>query len=362
MKIYNNALEEVISQWNNYSIPNRLVTMDEAILQAQSSDTAIRFRQEMEHLVADSLGINIILNCAKKTSLDEMLITTNVLSESYLGKIHGSFQTSCKCNEKGFKHRHNFCELVYVIQGEAINFIHDKSLLLKQGDFLLMNANTAHEELIQSNSQILFIQLNEETLQKILPDCKLSPELKAFFNSSVYAGKDCIQYLHFAWQASGYMEECILSLLKEWKQTCGSKYIYLGLICKILTQLGIGSSYKLQVYSESLSENFILFKNLENYLEKVLWNVTGSELSEVFFYSSSYLSQLLKRYTNMTLSKYCLEHKLEYAAKLLRETDNSVNKIIELSHYQNKTFFHNKFNEKYNITMEQYRKMFRELH
>lgn len=362
MRKSSDSVDELIDQWNRHCIPNALATIDEAILQAQNSDTAIRFHQEMEHFVADSLGINILLSRTKKINSDKILISTNVLSESYLGKIQGSFQTSCKCSEKGFKHRHNFCELIYVIRGGVINFIYDKSLFLKQGDFLLMNANTVHEELMQSNAQILFIQLNVEILKKILPDCKLSPELKAFFNSSVYTGKNDIQYLHFAWQAAGYIEEYILLLLKEWKQTYGSKYIYLGLICKILTQLGNGSNYKLQIYRESLSENFMLFKNLERYLEKVLWNVTGDELSEVFFYRSSYLSQLIKKYTNMTLSKYCLEHKLEYAARLLRETDDSTNKIIELSHYHNKTYFHNKFKEKYKITMEQYRKMFHELH
>lgn len=354
-------LDDLISQWNRHTIPKPFVTMDEAIRQAQNSDTAIRLHQEMEHLVADSFGINILLSCTRKLNSDEMLVVTNVLSESYLGKIQGSFQTAYKRGEKGFKHRHNFCELIYIIQGETINFIHDKSLLLKQGDFLLMNANTVHEELIPDNAKILIIQLNEETLKKVLPDCMLSPELNAFFNSSVYAGKDFVQYLHFVWQTSGYMEEYILSLLKEWKQTCGSKYIYLGLICKILTHLGTGSDYTLRIYSESLSENFMLFKNLENYLEKALWNVTGEELSQVFFYSSSYLSQLIKKYTDMTLSKYCLEHKLEYAARLLRETDDSVNKIIELSNYHNKTYFHQKFKEKYKITMEQYRKMFHKL-
>ena len=57
----------------------------------------------------------------------------------------------------------------------------------------------------------------------------------------------------------------------------------------------------------------------------------------------------------MTLRRYCIEHRLEYARQLLVNTDLSVNEIIRKIGYQNKTYFYKIFKQRYGITPSEYK-------
>lgn len=46
--------------------------------QAKSSNTAIRFHQEMGHFVANGIEINIVLNCIQKVNTAAIIVSTNL--------------------------------------------------------------------------------------------------------------------------------------------------------------------------------------------------------------------------------------------------------------------------------------------
>ena len=154
------------------------------------------------------------------------------------------------------------------------------------------------------------------------------------------------------------MEQLLEKLLEEqvMKQP-GHVFMTRGLLARMLSLMTDPKQYKVSRARVEVAQKRLLFYNLEKYLERNLWEVNPEALEAEFGYTDGYLRKLVRSMTGESLTKYCMEHKLEYAAKLMEETDLSVNQVIERLGYQNKTYFYRIFREKFGKTPTEYRQM-----
>lgn len=82
---------------------------------------------------------------------------------------------------------------------------------------------------------------------------------------------------------------------------------------------------------------------------------TLSAVAEYFHYSPSYLSTLIKKHTNKSFSDILQQCKLEEACHYLTNTDLSIDEIVQVLGYYDKSYFYRIFKKKYSITPIQYK-------
>jgi len=95
-----------------------------------------------------------------------------------------------------------------------------------------------------------------------------------------------------------------------------------------------------------------IFRYIENnYLEQI--NIT--QLSEEFHINTCYFSQLFKKEMGCTFTDYLSKKRIEYASKLLLETDLKINEIAEMAGFSDYFYFSRLFRKIKNCSPTEYR-------
>ncbi|MBQ9116128.1 MAG: helix-turn-helix domain-containing protein [Clostridia bacterium] len=95
---------------------------------------------------------------------------------------------------------------------------------------------------------------------------------------------------------------------------------------------------------------------IERYISENLRGARLSELAELLGYSSTYAGAMVKRLMGKSFSSLLEETRCREAARLLEESELSVQEIIYRVGYENESFFRKLFYEKYGKTPLEYRK------
>ena len=94
-----------------------------------------------------------------------------------------------------------------------------------------------------------------------------------------------------------------------------------------------------------------------NYIDTHIYSMKSlHELSDIFCYNYSYLSDLFRRVTKDSLKGYYQARRLEVAKKLIQEDELKLSQIAELLHYSSIYTFSRSFKEKYGVAPSRIRK------
>lgn len=251
------------------------------------------------------------------------------------------------------EHTHDYVEVVYMCVGHTTHVVNGKRIELQQGELLLLNQKATHEvyraekDDIAINFIVLPIFFNrvltavgeEQTpLRRFLVDC--------------LCGQDTGDgYLHFAvshiQSVQNLMENLLLILLDEPSNNLNISQMTMALLF-----------LQLMAHTESLreptQENAVMFRVLE-YVESNYLQGSFKELAERMHYDSSWLSREIKRKTGKTYTRLVQEKRLSQAAFLLKNTDRNVSDISVAVGYENISYFHRIFTERYGKSPRKYR-------
>ncbi|MBQ7974278.1 MAG: helix-turn-helix transcriptional regulator [Clostridia bacterium] len=97
-------------------------------------------------------------------------------------------------------------------------------------------------------------------------------------------------------------------------------------------------------------------EKIEEYIRENLADATLEGLADKIGYSRFYIGPWVRSVMNMSFSQLLKKRRCEYAAKLLKETDLSVQEIIEMTGYKNESFFRKIFKDAYGSAPFEYRK------
>ncbi len=95
------------------------------------------------------------------------------------------------------------------------------------------------------------------------------------------------------------------------------------------------------------SKKDIFCRQINEYLEQNIQTASLTELAQLLGYSKFYTSNLVKKYTGQTFSKFLQTKRCSIAAQMLSDTDLSVEDIINSVGYENESFFRTIFKEYY---------------
>ncbi len=260
-------------------------------------------------------------------------------------------------------HRHDYIELIYVVQGSLTHIVNDKDVICQEaGDLLFLNQHATHaiRPAGKDDLAVNFIIL-PEFFNRPLSMTERQDLLRDFLISSVVEKSTSADYLHI--RAGGVipvenlMENMIFTLLDAPSSTntviqesMGLLFVNLSLYCDLAQQR-----------KDDPDNRHLLFSVLK-YIEDHYKDGTLTEVAEENGYPAYFVSRVLKKHTGSNFKQLLQTRKLQQAAYLLENSTLAVDYILTEIGYENSSYFYRKFKEQYNCSPNEYRTAHSKLH
>lgn len=253
-------------------------------------------------------------------------------------------------------HRHNYIEALYVCEGSLTNIIGGgQEVVVKKGELLFLNQFTRHEILPAGENDIAinFIMLPEFFDVAYTMTGKNSA-LADFLVNILRRDEQRGEYLYFKvsdnLQIQNLLENMIYSLVTGENDDSRINQTTMGLIFMYL----VDSIQSVQTCRPDQYENMISMTTL-NYIEQKYRSATLTELGSQLRLPSHTLSRLIKKSTGYNFKELLQRKRLSKSVQLLCDTDLPVSDIIASVGYENNSYFHRVFKERYGMTPHAFR-------
>ena len=254
------------------------------------------------------------------------------------------------------RHRHNYVELVYMCGGSTTHIIDGETrLTLEEGDLLFLNQSVYHEILPAGETDLAvnFILL-PAFFSRGLSMIEEENLLRDFLLSTLSGENTMARYLHI--RAKGILpienilESMIDTLLHQPHGTNTLNQISMGLLFLSLSRF---ASFINRCAPGQWEQNTVF--SILQYIETHYRGGTLAEICAGLNQPAYTVSRLLKKHTGMSFKQLLQQRKLQQAAYLLVNTTMTVEAIMEAIGYDNSSYFHHRFREKYGCTPRAYR-------
>ena len=235
-------------------------------------------------------------------------------------------------------HTHSFTEIVYIEKGKTIHYIDGKSFEMPEGSLIYIKPFSSHEiEITQETTYIDIYCENErnDSLKGLYYfDGDMREQLESVLNN---------MYKEYV-NASVLYED----ILKEYYT------IILSFIVRQqqLTETHIGDD-------KTSAQKIKLAQKLQEIASYVRSNPQKSlslqELAEKYHYSASYLSRSFTALFGVSYTAYVYRQRFQRVCYLIKETDTSVDCLLEEYKISDISRFYKDFKTEYLMTPQQYR-------
>lgn len=249
------------------------------------------------------------------------------------------------------KHFHDFFELIYVCKGTPVGVINDQEIPLEEGNLCIMNPNAVHyfKKYTEDTDLIMNIVLPKNLFQKSIFRILFNdPVLNAFFIRYRLENESQPSFLYLpVWDMD--IDFLLELLLKEYL----NKKEYSHVILEALLTLIF--SFLLRSYKSQSKPCNSIMADILDYIYLNHKNICMRSLSEHFNYHPKYLSSFIHKQTGQTFRDLIVKIKLQSAANYLIYTNHSIEQIVELIGYKDKSSFYSMFKKEYGISPTIYR-------
>jgi len=255
------------------------------------------------------------------------------------------------------EHYHSYYEIYYLISGQRIYFIEDRSYTVQQGDLVFIDKDVLHKTM-QANDQMherLIIHLNESTLEALTAPF-------AHFMHSPFRQKSHVIRLPQSQQLQ--IAALMSSLVNEIKQ---KKQGFELIPPMHVSQLLLTTARYLSEHEPAPFQHASPFhekiSDIARYINvHYMEQLKLDELAKQFYISSFYLSRMFKEVTGFTLSDYITLTRIKEAQRLLRESQKTISEISEMVGYENFSHFGKMFKKLSSNSPREYRKQHQLVH
>ena len=253
------------------------------------------------------------------------------------------------------KHRHNYVEVIYMCKGSTKHIIDGNEVVLEEGDLLFLNQNATQEILPAGKDDIAinFIiqpQFFDRTFEMIGADDNM---LRDFLVGSLCEDSRRTSYLYFhvadVLPIQNLIENMIWSLLNNQINKRSCNQLTMGLLFLHL----INHMEKMETGGKAYHQEFEV--QVLNYVETKYKDGSLAELAELMGYSVYWLSHEIKKRTGKTYKELVQTKRMNQAAYMLTNSRVPVAEIIRMVGYDNTSYFHRKFKERYGISPKEFR-------
>lgn len=266
------------------------------------------------------------------------------------------------------QHRHDYFELLVVLEGEIIQQIEGKEYPYRAGTCCLINRNIMHTERFVGPAKICFLGFSSNFVRSLLRSAT-----GLLFNSEKsFKGNRILQFMRenmnqdvekeyqdlFPSHENTTSASVLLDYLQKMieimqEPEVGATYYLIGLVCQMLAYLE--TEFYVTPVRLNSSADSVLFLRIQHLLEDTNGRITRSELAEILHYNGSYLNDIVQKYTGMCLFDYGMTFCFAKAEELLLQTNYPVSEIAALLRFSNRTHFYSLFRSRFGMTPNEYR-------
>lgn len=254
-------------------------------------------------------------------------------------------------------HRHNFIEVLYVCEGSLINIIGGKQLVIEAGELLFLNQFTRHEILPAGKNDIAInFMILPEFFDVAYTMAGSNNVLADFLVNVLRQNEEKGEYLHFrvaeVLQIQNLLENMIYSLVTGRGDQNRINQTTMGLIFLYL----LDSVQYAEMRVPNQYENMISMTTLD-YIEQNYKTATLTELCVRLHLPMHVLSKMIKKNTGFNFKELLQRKRMNKAIELMCETELPISDIIAAVGYENGSYFHRVFREKYHVTPRAFREI-----
>ncbi|MBV9386410.1 MAG: helix-turn-helix transcriptional regulator [Chroococcidiopsidaceae cyanobacterium CP_BM_ER_R8_30] len=257
-------------------------------------------------------------------------------------------------------HTHAFFELLFVEAGEGWHKIGERQLWAQVGDLFVVAPGEVHDPsgLDRASKWIVAFSADALNLGQTEPDLFLPPSLR----SLLYSQQVKTRHLHIPPQE---LPRWLLQL-QQLQQELGNKHLGFTEAARALLMLLLIDIARLVQTDKTLEPELLLPKcsaqsrpllaKVFRFIETNYCQPIGlSEVAKAVNFSPAYLTDLVRRETGRTVLEWIVERRMVLARRLLLETDESVNQIVQTVGYLDPGHFIRLFRRLHGTTPQAWR-------
>lgn len=252
-------------------------------------------------------------------------------------------------------HSHNYIEMMYVCQGSITHIIGEHEIILKKGDFLVMNQHVEHAIRAAGYDDVAINFIARQEFFDIPQSMVGSGNAISEFLLGILRTKDSLpHYLHFRLDEDWYIEtltECIIAsiVLKRDFDERINQYM-MGIVFLHLLRHVDGLTK-----SSSMDYHELLVQSALRYIDTRYQTAQLARFADETHQNVSVLSRLIRQKTGTTFQELLKRKRLQKAVQLLVESNLSVEEIAASVGYEDPGHFFREFKKKYQTTPRRFR-------
>lgn len=255
------------------------------------------------------------------------------------------------------QHKHEFIEIIYVVSGTATEYIDSVAYDVRRGDMLFINYDSVHSFCASEGYYFFNICFSPETAaNEIMTPHNAVAMLALTAFDEMRDGKNGGK-IHFSHDERPEIENILNAMLKEQRDLLPSSarvvenYMNI-LITKMLRKTEIGEG----------DDADDVWEMIEEYIsDNPNGDLSLSTLAKKSFYNPSYFSRVFKQRFGMSLTEYVRTMRVNRVAKLLRDTELTIEQCFAESGFTDRTAFYHAFSKQVGMTPAEYRNKYKKL-
>ena len=237
-------------------------------------------------------------------------------------------------------HSHPFCEILFVLSGSGEATIEDITYPIKKGDIIVYNPNSVHKESTAGKGglELAFFGIKNFKINDLPSDYLFGEGV-----SPVFATKGSSDKFEF--------------YFKTLAQEVYEDKHYSELIAKYFARLIMIEILRLANISEAKFVTNAIFTSIYQYLNTHYLEIESmDQICNDLHISKYYLSHVFKNYMGKPPMQYVTSLRINYAKKLLQETDLPATEVGEMCGYSDHALFFKAFKKIEEMTPIAFRK------
>jgi len=252
----------------------------------------------------------------------------------------------------------SWAQVCLVAEDGGVLCVHDQTIPCKSGELYVIAPNLPHGFFLRDAEDTLVMSRLSFPVE-LLPEREAADERSPRFCFGVFGDGSGVSYAMLDQQTLRKINTLLAAIEGE---AAERRQDWLSVTRAFLVQLlvTVGRYINCSIKNETpaLSKNWTLVTSVQRIVKERFddCNLTLGEVADFFYVSKSFLSRVFQELTGQQFSVYLRSVRMEQACRLLRETDMTVEQIVEKCGLRDVHSFYRVFGEHMQMTPNAYRK------
>ena len=252
-------------------------------------------------------------------------------------------------------HNHDFYEINYVIEGECVQYVEGRDLIMKKGDLLLLPPDAFHAPCPVGDSKCVNILIRERFMKEL--EQRFGKCIKENYLTYLMKNKVYMLFKEVNEKEASKTADCLIKELASGVHFPPFDEVYTeSLASKLIVELTECTRFDTIFWSESHDVGNDSPERILQYIrDNIAW-VNLENASAHFGYTGAHLSRLVKKYTGNSFATFVNTQRILKAEYLLAKTGVPISTIPALVGLESKEYFGRMFKKVNGITPSEFRK------